>query len=66
MKKEHASKKAIAMTPDAYAGFLRLLLTPLSKVPPLTPDVEAYLRYANEREPVTSILVTEETSKQAA
>jgi hypothetical protein len=44
-----------AMDPEAYAGFLRLLLTPTSRVPSMTPDVEAYLRYANRREPVNAV-----------
>lgn len=44
-----------AMDPEAYAGFLRLLLTPSSRVPSLTSDVEAYLRYANTREPVHAV-----------
>jgi hypothetical protein len=43
------------MDTEAYAGFLRLLLTPDSRVPSLTSDVEAYLRYANRRDPVTSL-----------
>ena len=55
MSSNKKAADADAMDPEAYAGFLRLLLSPLSRVPSLTPDVEAYLRYANRREPVTSI-----------
>lgn len=44
------------MDADAYAGFLKLLLTPASQVPAMTEDVEAYLSYANRREPVVACL----------
>ncbi len=44
------------MDADAYAGFLKLLLTPTSRVPTMTADVEAYLRYANHRDPVIACL----------
>ena len=40
------------MNADAYAGFLKLLLTPTSKEFEVTADVAAYLRYANTREPL--------------
>lgn len=39
------------MSPDAYAGFLKLLLTPTSREPSLSAEVQAYLEYANEQEP---------------
>jgi hypothetical protein len=41
------------MSSDAYAGFLKLWLTPTHTLPPLTPDVMAYLRHANVREPLS-------------
>ncbi|HEU0299801.1 MAG TPA: hypothetical protein VFR37_10110 [Longimicrobium sp.] len=41
------------MSADAYAGFLKLWLTPAHKLPELTPEVQAYLRHANEREPLS-------------
>lgn len=41
------------MSADAYAGFLKLWLTPASKAPALQDEVEAYLRYASEREPLS-------------
>lgn len=44
------------MDSDAYAGFLKLLLTPLSRVPSMSADIEAYLRYSNRREPCTDCL----------
>ncbi len=42
-----------AMSPDAYAGFLKLLLTPASKVPQPSPELDAYLRYLNREEPLS-------------
>ncbi len=36
------------MSPDAYAGFLRLLLTPLSREPLPSKELDAYLRYLAE------------------
>lgn len=38
------------MSPDAYAGFLRLMLTPLSREPRPSKELEAYLRYLGEAE----------------
>lgn len=56
------------MNADAYAGFLKLLLTPTSKIPPMSAELDAYLRYANEREPVpiTASRSIGSRSKQAA
>jgi len=51
MKNDSRTAKAAPMNADAYAGFLKLLLTPLGKVPAPSPELEAYLRYASEREP---------------
>jgi hypothetical protein len=42
------------MSADAYAGFLKLLLTPVSKPVVLSEDIEAYLRYAGSREPLSA------------
>jgi hypothetical protein len=38
------------MTPDAYAGFIRLLLTPLSQDPLPSSELDAYLRYLRDAE----------------
>ena len=35
------------MSNAAYAGFLRMLLTPLHEAPTICPEVEAYLRYVS-------------------
>lgn len=41
------------MSADAYAGFLKLWLTPAHKEPAMTPEVEAYLRHASRAEPLS-------------
>jgi hypothetical protein len=41
-----------SMSPDAYAGFLKLWLRPTNELPAMTPEVEAYLRHAEKREPL--------------
>ncbi|HVH14018.1 MAG TPA: hypothetical protein VM759_13240 [Longimicrobium sp.] len=51
--KKHTSPRRAPMSADAYAGFLKLWLTPTHKLPPITPEVEAYLRHANRQEPLT-------------
>lgn len=43
------------MSNDAYAGFLRLLLTPSSKAVSMTQDVRAYLSYVEQCEPLSDI-----------
>lgn len=40
------------MSADAYAGFLKLWLTPARTVPSITPEVQAYLRHANQQAPL--------------
>ena len=39
------------MTNAAFAGFLRLLLTPLNETPPPSRELGAYLRYLNSVRP---------------
>jgi hypothetical protein len=60
--------KSPAMSSDAYAGFLKLLLTPASQVPRMSPDLEAYLRYVNDRDPVSADVLSAATPapRQAA
>lgn len=48
------------MTNAAFAGFLRLLLTPLNEAPKPCPEVDAYLRYLSRANP------REEPSQAAA
>ena len=38
------------MSADAYAGFLRLMLTPLSKDPKPSRELDAYLRHLSDVE----------------
>lgn len=40
------------MSPDAYAGFLKLLLTPASVVPRPSADIDAYLAHLSTRDPL--------------
>jgi hypothetical protein len=40
------------MSPEAYAGFLKLLLTPASQVPRPSAELDAYLGYLADREPL--------------
>ncbi|MBW3571652.1 MAG: hypothetical protein KY467_11140 [Gemmatimonadetes bacterium] len=40
------------MTADAYAGFLKLWLTPTHTLPPLDDEIRAYLRHVSDREPL--------------
>lgn len=47
------SRKNVPMSNDAYAGFLRLLLTPAGREPVGSPEVDAYVDYLNAREPLS-------------
>ena len=47
------STDAPPMNADEFAGFLRLWLTPASKLPKPSDDLEAYIAYAREREPLS-------------
>jgi hypothetical protein len=40
------------MSHDAYAGFLKLLLTPAGKPVAGSPEIDAFIEYLNEREPL--------------
>lgn len=42
------------MSADAYAGFLKLWLTPAHRDVAITPEVDAYLRHASAREPLVA------------
>jgi hypothetical protein len=41
------------MNPDAYAGFLRLFLTPGGRLPVRSDDVDAYIRHLNRQSPLS-------------
>lgn len=65
---QHTSSRRAPMNADAYAGFLKLWLTPAHKVPAITPEVEAYLRHANQQAPLNdeSRRVLDQTLRKAA
>ena len=52
MKTLTRTVKPARMSADAYAGFLKLWLTPSTREPRPSAEVDAYLRYANERSPL--------------
>jgi hypothetical protein len=54
MKRNTRSARKSPMSADAYAGFLKLWITPRNVVPRMSPEVDAYLRYATQREPLSS------------
>jgi hypothetical protein len=56
MKTRTRTSQAAPMTHDAYAGFLKLWLTPAGAVPKPSPELDAYLRHANEQAPLSDEL----------
>jgi hypothetical protein len=56
MKTKERVIRSSRMSPDAYVGFLKLWLTPPGAPAPSSPDVDAYLRHANEKAPLPSHL----------
>jgi hypothetical protein len=54
MKRTTRSATHAPMSPDAYAGFLRLWITPASKLPPRSPEVDAYVSFVSAREPLSA------------
>lgn len=52
MKRHHRNSQRAEMSPDAYAGFLRLLLTPDHRVPSPSAELDAYLEYRSEVDPL--------------
>ncbi|CAN5790699.1 hypothetical protein BH23GEM3_BH23GEM3_13010 [soil metagenome] len=55
MKNRTRSNQTAPMSADAYAGFLKLWLTPASKAPTSSVEVDAYLRHAGRREPLSDV-----------
>jgi hypothetical protein len=53
MKIHATAPKPAPMSADAYAGFLKLWLTPTHKLPSLDNEVRAYLRHVSDREPLS-------------
>lgn len=52
MKRHYRNSQRAEMSPDAYAGFLRLLLTPNDRVPTPSPELDAYLAYRSDVDPL--------------
>jgi hypothetical protein len=52
MKTRSIAPKPAPMDADAYAGFLKLWLTPAHKLPSLDEEIRAYLRHVSECEPL--------------
>ena len=52
MKTKQPVVRSTRMSPDAYAGFLKLWLTSPRAADPNSADVDAYLSHANKREPL--------------
>jgi hypothetical protein len=50
MMNRSAARTPAPMSHDAYAGFLKLWLTPTNELPSLTAEVDAYLRHVSARE----------------
>ena len=46
-----SASRLTSMSNAAFAGFLRLLLTPLNETPPQSRELRAYLEYLNEVAP---------------
>jgi hypothetical protein len=59
MKRANRTSTKGTMGPDAYAGLLKLWLTPSGVIPRRSPEIDAYLRHVSEREPLS------ETSRRA-
>jgi hypothetical protein len=55
MMRKHINKSGKSMSPDAYAGLLRLLLTPGGRLPKPSADVDAYIEHANRAEPLSAV-----------
>lgn len=53
MKTMTRAPRTDRMSHDAYAGFLKLWLTPGHRPVDRTPEIDAYLRHANERAPLS-------------
>jgi hypothetical protein len=50
MMNRSSARTPAPMSHDAYAGFLKLWLTPTNQLPSLTAEVDAYLRHVSARE----------------
>lgn len=54
MANRSANTARAPMSPDAYAGFLKLLLSPTHRLPVDDQDVDAYIRHSNRVDPLSA------------
>lgn len=66
MKRVDRSFEKGRMSADAYAGFLKLLITPAGTLPERSPEINAYLRYVSERAPLETEVSNERPTDRAA
>ena len=52
MKSHSRNARNAPMSADAFAGFLKLWLTPSTRIPRASEDVDAYLEHVSERDPL--------------
>ena len=52
MKNRLRNAKDAPMSADAFAGFLKLWLTPAGQAPRPSEEVDAYLEHVNQRSPL--------------
>ena len=54
------------MSPDAYAGFLRLWITPANEMPERSAEIDAYLRHLSDNEPLEVTKLLDELDAELA
>jgi hypothetical protein len=54
------------MSPDAYAGFLKLWITPANEMPERSAEVAAYLRHLSDKEPLELANLLDELDAELA
>lgn len=54
MMNRSSARKPAPMSDDAFAGFLKLWLTPTDKLTSINAEVDAYLRHVSDREPLSA------------
>ncbi len=66
MKRINREFEKGSMSADAYAGFLKLLMTPAATLPERSPEIDAYLRYVSERAPLETDVSNQRSADRAA
>jgi hypothetical protein len=57
--------KTSKMNSDAYAGFLKLWITPAHEMPSRSKEIDAYLRHLSTEEPLDLAAVLDELELEA-